>query len=206
MIISYIKRQLNIVKAKKRWRKNNPQNYTRIRSIFDQSIVQVGNYTYGTINISSSKSIGKVFIGHFCSIADDVLFMVNNEHFLHYISTYPFKNKLMSGESEATTKGDIIVKDDVWIGNNVTIMSGVTIEQGAVIGTGAVVTKNVPAYSIVGGVPAKVIGMRFPQEIIDKLIGIDYSQIDKSFVEQHKEQLYEPISVNSDLDWLPRKS
>ena len=63
--------------------------------------------------------------------------------------------------TEAFGKGDIIVEDDVWIGYGAVIMSGVTIKQGAVIAAGSVVVKDVPAYSIVGGAPAKIIKYRF---------------------------------------------
>lgn len=62
------------------------------------------------------------------------------------------------------------MQDDVWIGRNVTILSGVTIGQGAVIVAGAVVTKDVPPYVIVGGVPARVIKYRFSQKIIDRFL------------------------------------
>ncbi|MGL9729055.1 virginiamycin A acetyltransferase [Enterococcus sp. DIV0756] len=66
-------------------------------------------------------------------------------------------------------KGDIIIGNDVWIGYEATILSGVTIGDGAIIGAKAVVTKDVPAYSVVGGVPAKKIKHRFDSETIQKL-------------------------------------
>lgn len=69
-------------------------------------------------------------------------------------------------------KKDIIIGNDVWIGLNVTILQGVTVGDGAIIGAGAVVTKDVPAYSIVGGVPAKVIRMRFDEKIVERLLEI----------------------------------
>lgn len=66
-------------------------------------------------------------------------------------------------------KGDIVIGNDVWIGYEAVILSGVTIGDGAIIGTRAVVTKDVPSYTIVGGVPAKPIRKRFDEETIQKL-------------------------------------
>ena len=60
----------------------------------------------------------------------------------------------------------VVIDDDVWCGANVTILKGVTIGRGSVVAAGAVVTKSFPPYSIIGGVPAKLIKMRFtPKEI-----------------------------------------
>lgn len=205
MILGYIKRQFKLAEAKKRWRNKNLHNQTRINSIFDQSAVYVGNYTYGTINLVSSNNTSRVKIGHFCSISDNVKFIINNDHPTNHISTYPFKARILHDKPEAISKGDIIVHDDVWIGINSTIMSGVEIGQGAIIAAGSVVTKDVPPYAIVGGVPAKVIKYRFEQEIIDKLIQIDYSQIDENFVSENLEILYQSVNKSIEIERFPLK-
>ncbi len=205
MILGYMKRQFKLVEAKKSWRNKNLHNQTRINSIFDQSVVCVGNYTYGTINLVSSNNTSRVKIGHFCSISDNVKFIINNDHPTNHISTYPFKARILHDKPEAISKGDIIVHDDVWIGINSTIMSGVEIGQGAIIAAGSVVTKDVPPYAIVGGVPAKVIKYRFEQEIIDKLIQIDYSQIDENFVSENLEILYQSVDKSIEIEHFPLK-
>lgn len=202
MLIGFLKRQLELVFAKKRWRIQNSHNQTRINSLFDFSQVTIGNNTYGTINLVSSSKHSKVKIGHFCSIADGVKFIINNEHPMNLVSTYPFKTRLMGSGSESISKGDIIVCDDVWIGLDSKIMSGIRIGQGAVIGAGSIVTKDVPDYAIVAGSPAKIIKYRFPPNIILKLKQIDYSKIDKSFVLKNIEQFYEQVDDSFDFDRL----
>ncbi len=71
-------------------------------------------------------------------------------------------------------KGNIVVGNDVWIGYEAVILAGVTIGDGAIIGARAVVTKDVPPYTIVGGVPAKPIRKRFNEEMIDTLLKLKW--------------------------------
>ena len=75
---------------------------------------------------------------------------------------------------ELESKGMITIGNDVWIGGNVTIMRRVTIGDGAIIAAGAVVVKDVPAYSIVGGIPARIIKYRFDETIIKRLLNIQW--------------------------------
>lgn len=71
-------------------------------------------------------------------------------------------------------KGDIVIGNDIWIGYEAIVLSGVTIGDGAIIGARAVVTKDVPPYTIVGGIPAKQIRKRFSDEVISKLLELQW--------------------------------
>lgn len=120
----------------------------------------------------------RLVIGKFCSIACGAKFLFNSaNHALGSLSTYPFplfweEWGLDKGRvAEAwDNKGDILIGSDVWIGYEAVILAGVTIGDGAVIAARAVVTKDVPPYTIVGGVPAKAIRRRFPEETIQRLL------------------------------------
>ena len=120
----------------------------------------------------------KLIIGKFCSIACGAKFLFNSaNHTLTSLSTYPFPLFFEEWELEKKNvteawdnKGDIIIGNDVWIGYEAVILAGVTIGDGAIIGTHAVVTKDVPPYTIVGGVPAKPIRKRFDDETIAQLL------------------------------------
>lgn len=122
----------------------------------------------------------KLIIGKFCSIACGAKFIFNSaNHTLSSFSTYPFpiffeewgldiKDVAVAWDN----KGDIVIGNDVWIGYEAVIMASVTVGDGAIIGTRAVVTKDVPPYTIVGGVPAKPIRKRFDNETLDELLKI----------------------------------
>lgn len=124
----------------------------------------------------------KLQIGKFCSIACGAKFLFNSaNHTLSSLSSYPFPLFFEEWrlEREDVTrawdnKGDIIIGNDVWIGYEAVILAGVTIGDGAIIGTRAVVTKDVPPYTIVGGVPAKPIKRRFSEETVSELLEIQW--------------------------------
>ena len=119
----------------------------------------------------------RLIIGKFCSIACGAKFLFNSAHHtLSSLSTYPFplffeewglekRNVAASWDN----KGDIVIGNDVWIGYEAVIMAGVTIGDGAIIGARAVVTKDVPPYTVAGGIPAKPIKKRYPEETIAAL-------------------------------------
>lgn len=122
----------------------------------------------------------KLVIGKFCSIACGAKFLFNSaNHTQTSLSTYPFAiffdewGLRMQDVADAwDNKGDIVIGSDVWIGYEAVILAGVTVGHGAIIGTRAVVTKDVPPYTIVGGVPAKPIRKRFADDVIEKLLAL----------------------------------
>ena len=132
-------------------------------------------------------------IGKFCSIACGTKFLFNSaNHSLRSLSTYTFPIFFDEWGLDAENirdawdnKGDIIIGNDVWIGYEAIVMPGVKIGDGAIIGTRAVVTKDVPPYAIVGGIPAKPIRKRFEDAAIEKLEALrwwdwDYEKIKRS--------------------------
>lgn len=116
-------------------------------------------------------------IGKFCSIACGAKFLfTSGNHSLRSLSTYTFPIFFEEWGLDAKdicsawdNKGDIVIGNDVWIGYEALILSGVTVGDGAIIGSRAVVTKDVPPYTIVGGVPAKSIRRRFDGAVIVRL-------------------------------------
>ena len=200
-------RSLNRYRCERKWRRKNRKNLTSIgESIFDFNKVSVGNETYGELNVLQfEKTCSNLRIGSFCSIAPNVTFLMDGEHSLYHLSTYPFKSRLFDEIGECESKGDIIVDDDVWVGYGATIISGVHIGQGAVVAAGAVVTKDVPPYAIVGGVPAKVIKYRFEPVMIEELLKVDYSKLTKEDIEKHIDDLYTELKDPSQLEWMPKK-
>lgn len=124
----------------------------------------------------------RLVIGKFCSIACGAKFLFNSaNHALGSLSTYPFPIFFEEWDLPVEdiprawdNHGDIVVGNDVWIGYEAVVLAGVTIGDGAVIGARAVVTKDVPPYTIVGGVPAKPIRRRFNGGVIDRLLELKW--------------------------------
>ena len=118
----------------------------------------------------------KLIIGKFCAIARGTTFIMNGaNHKISGVSTYPFFifgngwEKVTPKPGELPYKGDTVIGNDVWIGYQAMIMPGVKIGNGAIVSSRSVVVSDVPAYTIVGGNPAKSIKQRFEPEAITKL-------------------------------------
>lgn len=182
-----------------------------ISVIIDKTIIAKNSAISGKTRIYNSK-LGKysyigrdclvlnTWIGKYCSIADDCKIGCPS-HPVNWLSTSPVfvDGKNILGINLAKQKYEQIEKtligNDVWIGNNVLIKSGIIIGDGAIIGMGSIVTKNVEPYSIVAGVPAKIIKYRFEPQIIKKLLDQKWWEKDDiSLVKKHITNIQEYIN------------
>ena len=142
-----------------------------LENVYAYGDIELGNYVSisgpGTILHSE---VGKISIGSFSSIAENVSIQEFNHH-LNHITSSALGHIMLhdSNVQDFTTKGNVVINEDCWIGSNVVILSGCNIGRGAVIGAGSVVTKDVPAYAVVIGNPAKVIKYRFNEDVIGEL-------------------------------------
>ncbi|MDO4371700.1 MAG: CatB-related O-acetyltransferase [Clostridia bacterium] len=161
-----------------------------LKNVVSDPNIEIGDYTMYNDYVRDPRDFAKnnvlyhypvngdkLNIGKFCSIACGAKFLfTSGNHAMQSLSTYPFPIFFEEWNLDARdicsawdNKGDIIIGSDVWIGYEAVIMAGVTIGDGAIIGTRAVVTKDVPPYTIVGGVPAKMIRKRFDDVTIERL-------------------------------------
>ena len=176
--------------AEKIYPRSGDKETVYLKPVISNPNISVGEYTMYNDFVNDPKLFeknnvlyqypinhDKLKIGKFCSIACGAKFIFNSaNHTLSSLSTYPFpiffeewgldiKDVALAWDN----KGDIVIGNDVWIGYEAVIMSGVTIGDGAIIASRAVVTKDVPPYTIVGGVPAKTIRKRFSDDDIAAL-------------------------------------
>lgn len=143
----------------------------------------------------------KLIIGKFCQIASGVEFVMNGaNHQINAVSTFPFYtlegwDMAPPAMRDLPLKGDTVIGNDVWIGQNATILPGVYIGNGAIIGAESVVSKDVEAYTIVAGNPAKFIRKRFDDKLIEVLQKLKWW--DKSIEEINA---LIPLLTSSDLE------
>jgi len=171
-----------------------------LKNIIKSPQIIVGDYTYyddpeSTDNFEKNVlylfefMADKLIIGKFCALATGIRFIMNgSNHDLKSISTYPFKvfgRAWADASMNAISKGDTIIGNDVWIGNSATIMQGIKIGDGAIIATNSLVTKEVPAYRIVGGNPARLIRKRFDDDTIEFLLNLSWWNWSREKITQH---------------------
>lgn len=172
----------------------------RFTKIINSSI---GDYTY----ISPHTTIVCTCIGKYCSIASNVNIGLAKHPLTHISSSPIFINpKNATGHSWVTNQSDFIehetvsIGNDVWIGQGALIMGGVSIGHGAVVAAGAVVTKNIPPYAIVGGIPAKIIKYRFQQDLIRILLKLKWWDL-SPIILKHNLKLFEHPILDNNLNF-----
>ena len=203
---------------KKIYPRTNDLDTVYLKSVITKPNIIVGDYSMYNDFVSDPRQFennnvlyhypinnDRLIIGKFCSIACGAKFLFTSaNHTLRSLSTYPFPLFFEEWEMDKKqvasawdNKGDIVIGNDVWIGYEAIILSGVNIGDGAIIGARAVVTKDVPAYTVVGGIPAKEIKKRFDSETINKLQQIQWWNW--SF---EKIQQFLPCIMNGEVDKL----
>ena len=166
-----------------------------LQNVVDDPSISVGDYTIYDDFVNDPRDFQRnnvlyhypinherLVIGRFCSIACGAKFLFNSaNHTLRSLSTYIFPVLFEEWGLDVEripeawdNRGDIVIGNDVWIGFEAVILAGVTIGDGAVIAARAVVTKDVPPYTIVGGVPARPIRKRFPDAEIAQLLELKW--------------------------------
>ena len=189
---------------------NNPNIIVGDYTIYNDFVNDPAQFEKNNVLYHYPINQDRLIIGKFCSIACGAKFLFNSaNHTLKSLSNYTFPlffeewglNK-KNVTSAWDNKGDIIIGNDVWIGYEAVIMAGVHIGDGAVIAARAVVTKDVPAYAIVGGTPAKIIKYRFEEKIVDYLKQIDYEKLDIEFIKKYEEEMYKPVKSIEQIRWL----
>lgn len=179
MALKIISKILYFFKKKSSSAKEDTLNTFYTKDKFAENKYVIGDFTYGKPKVIFENDETNLYIGKYCSIANEVTIFLGGNHRPDWVTTYPFNSipdfseyKNITGHP--ATKGDVIIGNDVWIGLKSTILSGVKIEDGAIVAAGSVVTKNIGPYEIWGGNPAKFIKKRFTDDQIKKLLEISW--------------------------------
>ena len=200
MILSLLRKIKQILIRFKYSKKNNLSEIFTIGRNVQLNNCELGHHSrvaeYATLKhtkVGEYSSVGRYAkivyteIGKFCAISWDVTInAVSHPYSNLSISAFPYVPYVGDFVKERIQKySEVKINNDVWIGANAVIMPGVKIGNGAVIGAGSVVTKNVPDYAIVVGVPAKVIKYRFSEEIIKELLELKWWDWDKEVIKNN---------------------
>lgn len=150
--------------------------------------VTLDDFTY----VAENTHISNTRIGKFCSIGPDCRIGLGKHPSATFVSTHPiFFSALKQAQVSFADKSyfdeaeNITIGNDVWVGANAIVMDGVTIADGAIIAAGSVVVKDVPAYAVVGGVPAKVIRYRFSEKEVSKLLELKWWNMDIEYLKNN---------------------
>ena len=200
-VIDYLK----LAYFQAQWRNRNLHNDTTAENIFPYNKVSIGKGTYGGIFAYTFGNPNEYLsIGNYCSIANDVVFLLGGNHDYKTLSTFPFGYKIYGAGlgNGAGTKGPIIVEDDVWIGYRSLILSGVTLGKGCIIAAGSIVTHDVPPYAIYAS--NHIIKYRFSQNIISKLQkhALDMNDIQLNILKDYYQLRITDVNIDQILNAL----
>lgn len=167
-------------------------------------LVQVTNSTMSDFSyIGRNSRLIHTDVGKYCSIGGQCAIGMGS-HTLDMLSTSPLFTEEHNGTTHSWVKNSMVTPymrttlgNDVWIGERVMVMGGVTIGDGAVVGAGAIVTKDVPPYAIVGGVPAKIIRYRFSEETIELLNKIQWWEKDEAELKENIELFQKTVNEDT---------
>ena len=158
----------------------------------------MGTGSYGDLDIVRYDTTTGIRVGNYCSFASGVQAVLGGEHRPDWVTTYPFSaldTRFAAITGHPASRGDIVIGNDVWVGREAMIMSGVTIGDGAVVAARALVTRDVPPYAIVGGMPARVLRMRFDEATIARLRSVAWWNWPERKVARHV-----PLLLQGDID------
>lgn len=181
---------MTVPDSKKIYPREGDRQIVYLKNVIKDKNIEIGDFTFYNDYVNDPCDFeknnvlyhypingDKLKIGKFCSVACGVKFLFNAaNHAMGSLSSYPFPifydewDHGIWADKAWDNKGDIIIGNDVWIGYEAVILAGVKIGDGAIIGARAVVTKDVPCYTIVGGVPARPIRKRFFDDVISSLL------------------------------------
>ncbi len=159
---------------------------------------EIGVGSYGDLTVLDWGEGSTLRIGSYTSIGTEVKVLLGGEHRMDWVTTFPFSalwDSQRQVKGHPKSKGDVVIGSDVWIANEALIMSGVEVGHGAIIGARAIVTKNVPAYAVVAGNPARIVKFRFDQLTIGRLLKVKWWEWEAARIENAL-----PALLNEDIE------